>query len=82
MQESEAQRAAEKIDQDAKCVLDREILSNNAMVEESRQELHTLQVESASVKTSGQAIAEAKAKTEAAEMSAQARVDGQTEDKS
>jgi major vault protein len=74
IQEQEARRHAEKMEQDAKGVLERQILSDNSIVEEARKALLGLQAESDSIKSSGQAVAEAKARAEAAEISAEAEV--------
>lgn len=74
MQEQEARRQADKIEQEEKGKLDRLILENKSVVEKSKKELLQLKSESSAVKSKGQAIAEAKAKAQAAEIAAQAEV--------
>eukprot|EP01022_Parablepharisma_sp_SALTPOND_P000075 TRINITY_DN1002_c0_g1_i1.p4 TRINITY_DN1002_c0_g1~~TRINITY_DN1002_c0_g1_i1.p4 ORF type:complete len:588 (+),score=121.21 TRINITY_DN1002_c0_g1_i1:19636-21399(+) len=74
IQEQEARRQADKIEQEEKGKLDCLILENKARVEEAKKKLLQLKAESDSIKSKGQAIAEAKAKAEAAEISAQAEV--------
>ena len=74
MQEQEARRQADKIEQEEKGKLDCLILENSAKVEEAKKGLLRLKAESNSIKSKGQAIAEAKAKAEAAEISAAADV--------
>lgn len=74
MQEQEARRVANKIEQEEKGKLDRLILENNAKVEEARKTFLQLKSESDAVKSKGQAMAEARAKAEAAEIAANADV--------
>lgn len=74
MQEQEARRLADKIEQEEKGKLDRLILDNKSNVEMAKKELLQLKSESSAVKSSGQAIAEANAKAEAAKIAANADV--------
>ncbi len=74
MQEQEARRQADKIEQEEKGKLDCLILENKARVEEAKKKLLELKADSDSIKSKGQAIGEAKAKAQAAEISAQADV--------
>ena len=74
MQEQEARRAATKEEQEEKGKLDRLILENKAKVEEAKKTFLELKSESDAVKSKGQAIAEARAKAEAAEIAAKADV--------
>ena len=74
IQEQEARRQADKIEQEEKGKLDCLILENEARVEEAKKDLLRLKAESDSIKSKGQAIAEAKAKAQAAEISAAADV--------
>jgi major vault protein len=74
IQEQEARRVAEKSEQEEKAKLDRLILENKAVVEETKKHFLQLKAESEGIKSKGQAIAEAKAKATAAEISALAEV--------
>jgi len=74
MQQQEARRQADKIAQEVKGRLDCLILENKSSVEEAKKKLLSLKAESDSIKSKGQAIAEAKAKVEAAEIAANADV--------
>lgn len=74
IQEQEARRQAHKVEQEEKAKLARLVLEDKAKVEEAKRELLRLQAESSGIKSKGQAIAEAKAKSQAAEISAKADV--------
>jgi len=74
IQEQEARTLANKIEQEEKAKLAQLILEDNARVEKAKKQLLELKAESASIKSKGQAIAESKAKAQAAELSAQADV--------
>ena len=74
MQEQEARRVATKIEQEEKGKLERLILENRSKVEEAKKTFLELKSESDAVKSKGQAIAEARAKAEAAEIAAKADV--------
>eukprot|EP00831_Metopus_contortus_P075138 TRINITY_DN6877_c0_g1_i4.p1 TRINITY_DN6877_c0_g1~~TRINITY_DN6877_c0_g1_i4.p1 ORF type:complete len:294 (-),score=94.24 TRINITY_DN6877_c0_g1_i4:113-994(-) len=74
VQEQEARRQAEKIEQEEKAKLERQILESKTIVEEARKKLLELKADSDSVKSKGQAIAEARAKAEAAEIASKADV--------
>jgi major vault protein len=74
IQEQQARRRANKVEQKEKAKLDRLILEDNAKVEEAKKQLLKYKAESAGIKSKGQAIAESKAKAEAAKISAEADV--------
>eukprot|EP00829_Urostomides_striatus_P021278 TRINITY_DN93_c0_g1_i4.p1 TRINITY_DN93_c0_g1~~TRINITY_DN93_c0_g1_i4.p1 ORF type:complete len:308 (-),score=109.18 TRINITY_DN93_c0_g1_i4:26-949(-) len=74
MQEQEARRLATKIEQEEQGKLDRLIIDNKSNVEMAKKELLQLKSDSSAVKSSGQAIAEANAKAEAAKIAANADV--------
>ena len=74
MQEQEARRQANKIEQEEKGKLDCLILESRSLVEEAKKKLLEFKADSDSIKSKGQAIAEAKAKAQASEIAAQADV--------
>jgi len=65
-QEATAKHEAEKIEQEARGRLERQKITDEAEAEKQRQELLSLQAQSSAVETTGQATAEAKARSEAA----------------
>jgi major vault protein len=73
-QEATAKREAERVDQEAKGRLERQRIQDEAEAEKTRQELITLQAESAAVESTGQAKAEAIGRAEAARIEAEAGV--------
>jgi major vault protein len=73
-QEANARHEAMRIEQAAKGKLDRQKLTDDAKSEEVRRELTRLQALSATVEITGQTTAEAKARTEAAEIESRAAV--------
>lgn len=74
IQEQEARRVAEKIEMEENGKLERLILENKSTVEEAKKSYLQLKAESEGVQSKGQAIAEAKAKANAAEIAANADV--------
>jgi len=73
-QEASARRDAERAEQEAKGRLERQKLEDESKAEASRRKLLELQAESAIVEASGQAKAEAKARSDAALIESQAEV--------
>jgi len=73
-QEANARHEAMRIEQSAKGRLERQKLTDDAKSEEVRRELSRLQALSATVEITGQTTAEAKARTEAAEIESRAAV--------
>jgi len=73
-QEANARHEAMRVEQAAKGRLERQKLLDDAKCEEVRRELSRLQALSATVEITGQATAEAKARTEAAEIESKAAV--------
>jgi len=73
-QEANARHEAMRIEQAAKGKLERQKLTDDAKSEEVRRELSRLQALSATVEITGQTTAEAKARTEAAEIESRAAV--------
>jgi len=73
-QEANARHEAMRIEQAAKGRLERQKLTDDAKSEEVRRELTRLQALSATVEITGQTTAEAKARTEAAEIESRAAV--------
>ena len=61
MQEAEAKKHADKNEQEAKASLQKRRIEDEALAEKEKRELYNLQAECESIKTSGQAKAEAKA---------------------
>jgi len=73
-QEATARHEAQRKEQQARGLLERQKISDEADAERSRIELLSLQAESAAVESQGQATAEAKARAEAAEIEGEAAV--------
>jgi len=73
-QEASARRDAERAEQEAKGRLERQKLEDESKAEAAKKKLLELQAESAVVEASGQAKAEAKAKSEATLIEAEAEV--------
>jgi major vault protein len=73
-QEATARHEAERIDQEAKGRLERQKISDEAEAEKAKKELLALQAQSAAVEATGQATAEAKARSEAAQIEGEAAV--------
>jgi major vault protein len=65
-QEAAAKRDAERIEQEAKARLERQIIVDRGAAEVERKKLLEFQAENAAIQSTGQAIAEARAKAEAA----------------
>ena len=70
MQEAEAKRQADKKEQEAKGSLEKQKIEDEAASEKDRRGLYDLQNACESIKSSGQAIAEARARAKAAEIAA------------
>jgi len=73
-QEATARHEAERIEQEAKGRLERQKISDEAEAEKAKKQLLQLQAQSAAVEATGQATAEAKARSEAALIEGQAAV--------
>lgn len=73
-QEAIARHEAQSIEQEAKGLLERQKINDERQNESSRQELLHLQAKSSFVESTGQATAEAKARTRAQEIEAEAAV--------
>ena len=73
-QEAEARHVANKSEQIARGALERQKIDDEAKAEAARQGLLKLQAESAAVESTGQATAEAKARSEAAQIEGEAAV--------
>jgi len=73
-QEDKAKHEAEEFEQRAKGERERQSIEDEAKAEKMRINLYALQAESASVETTGKALALAKAKAEAAEINGKAEV--------
>jgi len=73
-QEAEARHEAERREQQARGRLERQKIEDEAQAEKSRKELLSLQAQSAAVESTGQATAEAKARSEAAQIEGAAAV--------
>eukprot|EP01017_Pseudomicrothorax_dubius_P016763 TRINITY_DN1896_c0_g1_i6.p1 TRINITY_DN1896_c0_g1~~TRINITY_DN1896_c0_g1_i6.p1 ORF type:complete len:800 (+),score=283.28 TRINITY_DN1896_c0_g1_i6:30-2429(+) len=73
-QEDKARRQAEKMEQEAKGQLDKQAIEDQAKAEIARTKLLQLQAESKGVQNQGKAIAEAKARAEAEEITANSKV--------
>ncbi|GAM26849.1 hypothetical protein SAMD00019534_100240 [Acytostelium subglobosum LB1] len=73
-QEATARQEAERLDQMARGELERQKIVDEAEAEKSRANLVKLQAQSASVESTGQAIAEARARAEAALIATEAEV--------
>jgi major vault protein len=74
-QEATARHEAQRLEQEAKGRLERQKIRDEADAEESRQQLLTLQAQSAAVESSGQAKAEAQSRAEAAKIEGEAAVE-------
>jgi major vault protein len=74
-QEASARHEAQRIEQEAKGLLEIQRINNEIESEKDRKELLALQAKSANVEATGHAIAEAKAKSDALEIEAQAAVE-------
>lgn len=74
MQEAAAKRQAEKIEQEAIGALNKQKIEDEANAESDRKELYDLNAKCESIRSSGQAIAEARARAEAARIGAEAEV--------
>ena len=66
---------AERLEQEAKGLLERQKISDEAEAEKSRKELLLLQATSAAVESTGQAKAEAQSRAEAARIEGEAAVE-------
>jgi len=73
-QEAGARHEAERREQEARGRLERQKIEDEAEAEKSRKELLQLQAQSAAVESTGQATAEAKARSEAAKIEGEAAV--------
>jgi len=73
-QEASAKHESSRLEQEAMGRLDRQKISDQAEAERSRRQLIQLQAESAAVESTGQATAEAKARSEAAQIEGEAAV--------
>jgi len=73
-QEATARHEAERIEQEARGRLDRQKIDDEAEAERARTELLKLQAATAALESTGQATAEAKARTEASNIHSQAAV--------
>merc|ERR1711957_276279 len=74
MQEAEAHRAAQKQEQEALEILKKQKIEDEVAAESDNMELLNIMAECDSIKTSGQAIAEAKARSDAMKISSEAAV--------
>jgi len=74
-QEAEARHEAERREQEARGRLERQKIEDEAEAEKQRTQLLTLQAESASVESAGQAVAEAKARADATQIEAESKVE-------
>jgi len=74
MQEAEAHRAAQKQEQEALEVLKKQKIEDEVAAESDKMKLLNIMAECDSIKTSGQAIAEAKARADAMKISSEAAV--------
>ena len=73
-QEAAARHDAERIEQEAKARLERQIIIDQGAAEEQKKHLLELQAQNAAIESSGQAIAEAKAKAEASQIEGELEV--------
>ncbi len=73
-QEAKAKHEAERLEQQAKGEMDKQAIDDEAEAEKKRITLYNLQAESASVETTGKAMALAKAKADAADINGKAEV--------
>jgi len=74
-QEAEARHEAERREQEARGRLERQKIEDEAEAEKARTHLLTLQAESASVESAGQAVAEAKARADSSQIESEAKVE-------
>jgi major vault protein len=73
-QEAAARHEAERVEQEARGRLERQKIQDEAEAEKARKDLLQLQAASAAVESTGQATAEAKARSEAAQIEGQSAV--------
>jgi len=73
-QEAAARHEAERVEQEARGRLERQKIADEAEAEKARKRLLQLQAQSAAVESTGQATAEAKARSEAAQIEGQSSV--------
>lgn len=73
-QEAAARHNAERIEQEAKSLLERQAIVDLRQAEAEREKLLALQAENAAIETTGQAVAEARAKAEAENIHGEASV--------
>merc|ERR1712130_596123 len=73
-QEAAARHEAERVEQEARGRLERQKIQDEAEAERARKRLLQLQAQSAAVESTGQATAEAKARSEAAQIEGQSAV--------
>jgi major vault protein len=73
-QEANAKHEAERLEQEAKGRLDRQKLHDEAEAEKGRKQLLSLQAQSATVESTGQATAEARARADAAQIEGESNV--------
>merc|ERR1712125_128259 len=73
-QEATARHDAQRKEQEARGKLERQKINDESEAEEARKSLLTLQAQSAAVESTGQATAEAKARSEAAQIEGQSAV--------
>ena len=73
-QEAAARHEAERVEQEARGRLERQKIADEAEAEKARKRLLQLQAQSAAVESTGQATAEAKARSEAAQIEGQSAV--------
>ncbi|MGK7925861.1 MAG: colicin uptake protein [Spirulina sp.] len=73
-QEAAARRDADRIEQEAKARLERQVIVDRGLAETERKNLLELQAENASIEASGTATAQARAKAEAAQIEGQLAV--------
>jgi major vault protein len=74
-QEASARREAERVEQEARGRLERQRIVDEAEAEKAKGELLSLQAESSAIESTGQAKAEAKARSEAGRIEAEAAVE-------
>merc|ERR1712137_346044 len=74
-QEAAARHEAERVEQEARGRLERQKIADEAEAEMARKRLLQLQAQSAAVESTGQATAEAKARSEAAQIEGQSSVE-------
>ena len=74
-QEAAAKRDAECIEQESKARLERQIIIDTGTSEVERKKLLEVQAENAAIESTGQAVAEARARAEAAQIEAQLAVE-------